>query len=104
MFDSSRFCGFPENKYDALDEVERFLESNGVNLGQAFEVLLSSHDGYLIYWFGSIEIQFTRGFGVWSGNSNAIQMSLELDDEENGRTKVYEYCLRDLRLVKRKRS
>lgn len=103
LFDSSRFVGFPKNRYEALDEVQSFLEFIGVDLGMAFEVLLNSNDGYLIYWFGDIEIQFTRGFGVWSGSSSAVQMSIELDNEKAKESVVYEYVLKDLRLVKRKR-
>lgn len=104
LFDSSRFIGFPKNRYQALNEVQSFLEYNGVDLGQAFEVLLNSHDGYLIYWFGDVEIQFTRGFGAWSGNHNSIQMSIELENDSTEETVVYEYKLRDLRLIRRARS
>ena len=103
LFDSSRFVGFPKNRYEALDEVQSFLEFNGVDLGTAFEVLLNSNDGYLIYWFGDVEIQFTRGFGVWSGSSSTVQMSIELDNEKAKESVVYEYVLKDLKLVRRKK-
>jgi hypothetical protein len=102
-FDIDKLSSLPKNRYEALDEVQRFLSYNGVDVGQAFEVLLTSHDGYLIYWFGDIQIQFTRGFGVSSGSSYAVQMSLELDNEKTKKTIVYEYLLRDLKLVKRRR-
>jgi hypothetical protein len=104
LFDSSRFIGFPKNRYEALNEVQSFLEYNGVDLGQAFEVLLNSNDGYLIYWFGDVEIQFVRGFGVWSRSQKAIQMSIELENDRTEETAVYEYKLRDLRLIRRARS
>lgn len=100
--DRNKFPSLPKNRYKALDEVQRFLSRNGVDVGQAFEVLPTSHDGYLIYWFGDIQIQFTRGFGICSGNSNAVLMSLEFDNEKTKKAIAYEYLLRDLKLVKRR--
>jgi hypothetical protein len=102
LFDPSRFIGFPTNRFELLDEVESFLRFNGVDLGQAFEVLLNSSDGYLIYTFGDVEIQFVRGFGVWSGSSNAVQMSVEYDNEKTKKSVTREYQIRDLRLLRQK--
>jgi len=104
LFDSSRFVGFPKNRYEMLDEVQSFLKFNGVDLDRAFEVLLHSNDGYLIYWFGYVEIQFVRGFGVWSENEKAIQMCVELKNDRTKETVVYEYELRDLRLIQREKQ
>lgn len=104
MFDVSRFVDFPKSSYEALAEVQSFLELNGVDLGQAFEVLLSSDDGYLIYWFGDIEIQFTRGFGVESKSGNAILMSIELANDKIKKSRAYEYVLRDLKLLKSRKQ
>jgi len=102
LFDASRFIGFPRNRYELLDEVESFLRSNGVDLGKAFEVLLKSNDGYLIYTFGDVEIQFIRGFGVWSGSNNAVQISVEYDNGKTKKSVTREYRIRDLRLLKSK--
>jgi len=101
LCDSSRFISFTKNRFEALNEVQCFLEYNGVDLGQVFEVLLTSNDGMLTYWFGGIEIQFVRGFGVWSGSQNAIQMSVELENGKMTKTAAYEYKLRDINLVKK---
>jgi hypothetical protein len=101
IFDSSRFLGFPKNRYKLLDEVQSFLEFNGVDLGQVFEVLLNSSDGYLIYSFGDFEIQFTRGFDVWSGSQNAIQLSVELDNGKVKKNVVHEYEIKDLKLLRK---
>jgi hypothetical protein len=101
LFDSSRFVGFPKNRYEALSEVQSFLEFNGVDLGQTFEVLLNSHDGYLIYLFGDVQIQFTRGFEL--ANANAIQLWIELENEKMKKSVEYEYQIKDLRLLKKKR-
>ena len=101
LLDSSRFIGLPKNRYDALDEVQSFMRLSGVDLGQAFEVLLNSNDGYLSYVFGDVEIQFVRGFGVWSENPNAVQMSIELENDRTKETVVYEYEIRDLMLIRR---
>ena len=103
LFESSRFVSFPKNRYEALNEVKSFLELNGVDLSQAFEVLLTSSDGYLIYSFGDIEIQFTRGFGVWSERQNTIHLSIELDNDKVKKTAAYEYEIKDLKLLKRKK-
>lgn len=102
LFHSSEFFGFPKNRYELLDDVQSFLQSNGVNLGQAFEVLLNSNDGYLIYIFGDVEIQFVCGFGVWSGKNNAIQMSVEYDNGKTKKSVTREYQIRDLKLLKQK--
>jgi len=102
LFDSSRFVGFSKNRYDALDEVQSFLEFNGVDLGQTFDVLLNSSDGYLIYWFGDAQIQFTRGFDL--GNRNTIQLWIELENEKIKKSVEYEYEIKDLRLLKKKRQ
>jgi hypothetical protein len=102
LFDNSRFIGFPKNRYEALDEVQSFLEFSGVDLGQVFEILLNSNDGDLTYRFGDVEIQFVHGFGVWSQNPNAVQMSIEVDNGKAKGCEVYEYILKDLKLVKRK--
>ncbi len=104
LFDDSRFLGFPVNSYDALDAVQSFMKSNGVDLSQVFQVLLNSGDGYLIYVFGDVEMQFTRGFGVPSALSNAIAMSLEYHGKTKKQYKEYEYDLRDLALVREKTS
>ncbi len=106
LFDSSRFRGFTKNKYEALDEVRSFLEFNGVDLGQVFEVLLYSNDGYLIYTFGDVEVQFTRGFHVWSkdAHTDAVHLTIKLENEKRSETSEHAYALRDLRLVKRKRQ
>jgi len=100
LFDSSKFIDFPKNRYEALNEVQSFLEYNGVDLGKAFEVLLKSGDGYLSYWFGHFEIQFVRGFGVWSESQDSIQMSILLEKDGTEEAVVYEYKLRDLKLIK----
>jgi hypothetical protein len=106
LFDSSRFQGFPKSKYEAMDEVQSFLEFNGVDLGQVFEVLLDSNDGYLIYAFGNAEVQFTRGFHAWSreARTDAAQMSIKLENEKRTETNEHVYALRDLKLVKRKKQ
>jgi hypothetical protein len=102
LFDSSRFVGFPKNRYEALDEVQSFLEFNGVDLGQTFDVLSNSNDGYLIYSFGDAQIQFTRGFEL--GNRNAIQLWIELENEKMKKSVEYEYEIKDLKLLKKKRQ
>jgi hypothetical protein len=104
LFDSARFHGFPKNRYEALDGVQDFFKLSGIDLGQVFETLLNSSDGDLAYRFGDIEIQFNRGFAVWSQNPNAVQMSIEIDDGKNKECEVYEYVLKDLKLVKRKKK
>jgi hypothetical protein len=104
LFDDSRFLGFPTYSYEALDAVQKFMELNGVDLGEVFEVLLNSGDGYLIYVFGEVEIQFSRGFGVPSARANAISMTLEYHGEKRRQFKAYEYELKDLRFVKRKKE
>jgi len=95
---------FPKNRYEALNEVRDFLEYNGIDLGQAFEVLLNSSDGYLIYNFGDIEIQFTRGFGMQFTTQNAIQLLIELDNGVMRKTATYEYEIKDLKPLRRKIS
>lgn len=106
LFDNSRFQGFPKNKYEVLDEVQSFFEFNGVDLGQVFEVLLNSNDGYLIYTFGDVEVQFTRGFHVWSkeAHTDAVQLSIRLENEKRIETSEHAYALKDIKLVKRKKQ
>jgi hypothetical protein len=101
LFDSSRFMGFPKNRYEALDEVQSFLEFNGIDIGQTFEALMNSNDGYLIYSFGDVQIQFTRGFDI--GNSNAIQLWIELENEKMKKSVEYEYEIKSLILLKKKK-
>jgi hypothetical protein len=49
-----------------------------------------------------VEIQFTRGFGVWSGSSSAVQMSVEYDNEKTKKSVTREYQIGDLGLLGRK--
>jgi hypothetical protein len=82
LSESNRFIGFPKNRYELLNNMESFLRLNGVNLEQAFQALFTCHDGYLIYTFGNLEIQLTRGFGVTSGSHSLLEISVEYDNGE----------------------
>jgi len=103
LFESSRFIGFPKNRYEALDDVQCFFELKGVDLSQIFEILLTCSDGYLIYSFGDIQIQFMRGFSISSDGQNTIQLSIELDNDEMKKTGEYEFGTKDFKLLKRKK-
>jgi len=88
------FLGFSENRYVALEEVGVFLEANNVSLRGLFEVLCRVHDGHLIFSFGGVTVEFSRGFKPWFGQENVIELSIELQKDRMGNVETWDYEFR----------
>ena len=97
LFDDSRFVGFPENRFEVLDELLRFFDFNKIDLRLVLRVLIYSSDGCLAFCFGDVNIEFSRSIH-WSGDSNAINLSIELETDDLKRSFEYEYNIKDLLL------
>ena len=89
---------FPENRYVVLDEVQSFLEAHGVSLKNLIEVLCKASDCYLIFSFGDITIEFSRGFKV--EYDNVVWLSVEIQEED--KPNAYEYKIQELEALTRK--
>jgi hypothetical protein len=93
-----------ENRFTALENVQSFLELNSIEMKNLFKVLCKADDGYLEFNFGEITIQFTRGFGVWSEDENVVRLSIELDKGVMGKTTTYEYKIKELQVLRKKKQ
>lgn len=88
---------FPENRYATLEEVKSFLESKNISWRSLSEVLCKADDGFLIFKFGDITIQFDNlSWSDWSKDEKMVQLSIELKKDRIGKTAVYEYKMKEL--------
>jgi len=92
---------FPINRFDALEEVQGFLEYKGVELSRVFEVLDYTSDGYLIFNFRGVVIEFSRGFERCA-DSNAIHLSIVLNNKVE-KSIEYDFDVKDLTLLNKKK-
>jgi len=100
------FSDLSRSKYDVLDEVKSFLDSNGIIWDHLSQLLFKSTSACLDYSFGDIAISFSR-CGCWSEKDDeyVIQLSIENQKGNVERKVTYEYNLRELaKLRKRKQS
>ena len=93
------YSKYGDNRFVALEEVQTLLGSRGVDWKCLFDVLYKSDDGIVEFCIGDISVQFTRGFGVWSGRRDVIQMIIELQTEKMDKTVGYEYQMKELQIA-----
>ncbi len=98
----SSHSDFPINRFDALEEVQGFLEYKRIELSRVFEVLHCTSDGYLIFNFRGVVIEFSRGFERCA-NSNAVHLSIVLNNKLE-KSVDYEYDIKDLTLLNKKKQ
>jgi hypothetical protein len=101
------FSDFSRNKYDALNEVKSFLDSNGIIWDHLSQLLFRSTSACLDYSFGDTTIGFSRCgcCGSEKDDEYVIQLSIENQKDNVERKVTYEYNLRELaELRKRKQS
>ncbi len=91
--DCSRvFPEFPENRYDALEEVQKMLGFNSMEWKIFFKVLRKADDGFLEIHLGDLQIQFA----LWSEDEKRVHLSLEYQKERTGKSATYEYSINEL--------
>jgi len=101
------FSDVSQNKYVVLDEVKSFLDSNGIIWDHLSQLLFKSTSACLDYSFGDTTIGFSRcGYcGSEKDDEYVIQLSIENQKGNVERKVTYEYNLRELaELRKRKQS
>jgi hypothetical protein len=96
LLDPARFVGFPTNRFDALTEVHKFLQLNGIDLRQVMRTLYRASDGDLTFSLGDVDIHLSRSL-YWSKDPNAIYLTIELDRDEGHDEVSFEYSIADLR-------
>lgn len=100
------FSDLSRSKYDVLDEVKSFLDSNDIIWDHLSQLLFKSTSACFDYSFGDIAISFSRR-GCWpeKNDEHVIQLSIENQKGNVERKVTYEYNLRELaKLRKRKQS
>jgi len=93
-----------DNRYVVLEEVLTFLKFKHIEWQSLLETLRKASDGYLEFDFGDVTLQFTRGFGVWSEDRNAIQLSVILQKDLLEKSVTYEYRFEELESLERIRQ
>lgn len=83
---------FPENRYDALEEVQKLLGFNSSEWKGFFKILRKADDGFLEVHLGDLQIQFA----LWSEDEKKVHLSLEYQKERTGKSATYEYSINEL--------
>lgn len=96
-------CVSLKNRYTIWKEVQAFLASKLVDWDHLFEILCRANDACLDFNLGDITIQFVRGFGVWSEDRNAIQLSVLLQKDNDEESVTYEYGIEELKSLGKKK-
>jgi hypothetical protein len=87
----------PEDRFTALDDVRELLRSRLVKVDCVLDILSRSSNACVEFSLGDIEIQFVRGFGVWSERRDVIQMTVEVPKGDFGDVVGYEYTLNEVK-------
>lgn len=85
----------PKDRFTALREAQSLLKCKGMSCAQVLNKL-SKAENSVEFKTGSFTVQFTRGFGVWSGRKDTIQLSIEIDKEDAGEIVAYKYDLNEI--------
>ena len=96
LFNPARFIGFPQNRFEVLSDVDKFLALNGVDLRQVIRTLYHATDGDLTFRYDDVDVHLSRSI-YWSTDPNAIHLLITLDREEGHDEVSFEYSLEDLR-------
>ena len=90
---------FPENRYIALEEVQKLLGLKEIEWYSLFRIFRKADDSCLEFHVGDLTIQFA----LRSGDEKKVHLSLEFQSDTVGRSITYEFGLNELEaLAKRK--
>ncbi len=84
--------GFPGNRYDALEEIQKLLGFNQIEWQAFFRIIHKANDGYLEFNRGGLTIQFA----LWSEDGKRVNLSIESHQRKFGKSATYEYSLEEL--------
>lgn len=113
--------GFPQNRFAALDEIEKLLGFKTLELLHFFKVLCKAEDGFIRYRIGYLFIEFMLdrplicldmqsedkcGSGKAQGEheQNEIRISFELERNGVEKTVAYRFTVKELAAFTEQRS
>lgn len=84
--------GFPRNRFDALDEIQKLLGFTQTEWHAFFRIIRKADDGFLEFNRGGLMVQFA----LWSEEEKKVNLSIEFLKRKLGKSATYEYSLEEL--------
>jgi hypothetical protein len=95
--------GFAGNRFAALEDVKNFLELVHVDWRGLFEVLCKAEGGYIGFNFGGVNVEFDCN-NIFPEDEKTIILSIEVEKHKMGNTATYEFTVKELEALIRKRQ